>query len=113
MEEAALRTIPECRVSLDDSGTSEQVRAFMEELEEAMPKVHIYYEETGVSGSREKSAGGEAEAAGSPIVPAISISSKDGGENGDVFSRDAGRSRIFQLFVNTLSGCGTGETIDG
>ena len=99
--ESRFETIPECRVSLDDSRTSEQVRAFMEELEEAMPKVHIYYEETGVSGSREKSAGGEAEAAGSPIVPAISISSKDGGKTGMFFHGTPG-GHEFSSFLSTL-----------
>ena len=99
--ESRFETIPECRVSLDDSGTSEQVRAFMEELEEAMPKVHIYYEETGVSGSREKSAGGEAEAAGGPIVPAISISSKDGGKTGMFFHGTPG-GHEFSSFLSTL-----------
>ena len=99
--ESRFETIPECRVSLDDSRTSEQVRAFMEELEEAMPKVHIYYEETGVSGSREKSAGGEAEAAGGPIVPAISISSKDGGKTGMFFHGTPG-GHEFSSFLSTL-----------
>lgn len=99
--ESRFETIPECRVSLDDSRTSEQVRAFMEELEEAMPKVHIYYEETGVSGSREKSAGGEAEAAGSPIVPAISISSKDGGKTGMFFHGTPG-GHEFSSFLSAL-----------
>lgn len=99
--ESRFETIPECRVSLDDSGTSEQVRAFMEELEEAMPKVHIYYEETGVSGSREKSAGGEAEAAGGPIVPAISISSKDGERTGMFFHGTPG-GHEFSSFLSAL-----------
>ena len=99
--ESRFETIPECRVSLDDSRTSEQVRAFMEELEEAMPKVHIYYEETGVSGSREKSAGGEAEAAGSPIGPAISISSKDGGKTGMFFHGTPG-GHEFSSFLSAL-----------
>lgn len=99
--ESRFETIPECRVSLDDSGTSEQVRAFMEELEEAMPKVHIYYEETGVSGSREKSAGGEAEADGGPIVPAISISSKDGERTGMFFHGTPG-GHEFSSFLSAL-----------
>ena len=99
--ESRFETIPECRVSLDDSRTSEQVRAFMEELEEAMPKVHIYYEETGVSGSREKSAGGEAEAAGGPIVPAISISSKDGERTGMFFHGTPG-GHEFSSFLSAL-----------
>lgn len=99
--ESRFETIPECRVSLDVSRTSEQVRAFMEELEEAMPKVHIYYEETGVSGSREKSAGGEAEAAGGPIVPAISISSKDGERTGMFFHGTPG-GHEFSSFLSAL-----------
>lgn len=104
--ESRFETVPECRVLLDDSTVSGQVKTFMEDLEEAMPRVHISYEETGADGaartagkSSEESRGDDA--AREVIVPSIGISSKDGERKGMFFHGTPG-GHEFTSFLSAL-----------
>ena len=104
--ESRFETVPECRVLLDDSTVSGQVKTFMEDLEEAMPRVHISYEETDADGAA-RTAGKSSEesrrddAAREVIVPSISISSKDGERKGMFFHGTPG-GHEFTSFLSAL-----------
>lgn len=85
--ERRFETIPECRVLLDDSKVSKQVKNFMKDLEEVMPRVHISYEKDGGTGDT--------------MIPSIGISSKDRKRKGIFFHGTPG-GHEFSSFLSAL-----------
>ena len=89
MKEVALRfaTTPRCKVFLDSSGVSGEVRTFMEEFERLMPGVRIEYEEMSET---------EGE-----YLPMISIYSRDKSRQGMYFHGTPG-GHEFSTFLSAL-----------
>ncbi|MCD8018130.1 MAG: FAD-dependent oxidoreductase [Clostridiales bacterium] len=80
-------TNPHCKVSLDDSDVSKNVRAFMKDLESVMPKARFYYENVAAQQGK--------------IFPSISISSEDGKRQGMYFHGTPG-GHEFSSFLSAL-----------
>lgn len=95
--ERRFETIPVCRVFLDDSQISQQVREFMEDLREVMPSVPISYEEK--------------KAEDTAMLPFIDISSKDQKKKGIYFHGTPG-GHEFSSFLSALyQAAGPGKTV--